>query len=71
MASVLCRDAHAHGARRSGKFLFELQRRVDLSDPHGTERIEVAHPTRTNPLAWLRITRLDRAALADSTSNAT
>lgn len=35
-----------------------------LSEPHGTEWIEVAHPTRTQPLECLRITPLDRKALA-------
>ena len=55
------KDAPSHGAGFSWRYL-----RVApdlLNEPHGTEWIEVAHPTRTKPLECLRITPVNRDAL--------
>ncbi len=56
------KDAVSHAAGFSWHYL-RLAPSL-LSEPHGTEWIEVAHPTRTQPLECLRITPLDRKVLA-------
>lgn len=56
------KDAPSHGADFSWRYL-RLAPGL-LSAPQGKERIEVAHPTRTGSLECLRVTPLDRTALA-------
>lgn len=56
------KDAPSHGAGFSWRYLRFAPGL--LSATQGTEWIEVAHPTRTQPLECLRLTPLDRKALA-------